>query len=134
MAHSILIGIKPGASSERLLALAEDLVAPPSTVHLASFVTVGTDEDEPQRYKEAEAHLAEIASDLESRGYETKTHVQINALSAGSGLVRLAADHDVDLLFLGIVKRSRVGKALMGSDAQTAILTAPCPVVSSRTE
>jgi nucleotide-binding universal stress UspA family protein len=36
----------------------------------------------------------------------------------------------IDLIFLGIVKKSKVGKLLFGSTAQYVILHAPCPVVT----
>ena len=51
-------------------------------------------------------------------------------LTSGEQLVKFAEDQKMDLLFLGIVKKSKVGKLLFGSTAQFIILHAPCPVVT----
>ena len=51
-------------------------------------------------------------------------------LTSGEQLVKFAEDQKMDLLFLGIVKKSKVGKLLFGSTAQYIILHAPCPVVT----
>jgi len=51
-------------------------------------------------------------------------------LTSGEQLVKYAEDQKTDLIFLGIVKKSKVGKLLFGSTAQYIILHAPCPVVT----
>ena len=51
-------------------------------------------------------------------------------LTSGEQLVKFAEDMKIDLIFLGIVKKSKVGKLLFGSTAQYIILHAPCPVVT----
>ena len=51
-------------------------------------------------------------------------------LTSGEQLVKFAEDLKIDLIFLGIVKKSKVGKLLFGSTAQYIILHAPCPVVT----
>ena len=51
-------------------------------------------------------------------------------LTSGEQLVKFAEDQKMDQIFLGIVKKSKVGKLLFGSTAQYIILHAPCPVVT----
>ena len=51
-------------------------------------------------------------------------------LTSGEQLVNFAEDQEMDLIFLGIEKKSKVGKFLFGSTAQYVILHAPCPVVT----
>jgi nucleotide-binding universal stress UspA family protein len=51
-------------------------------------------------------------------------------LTSGEQLVKFAEDQKIDQIFLGIVKKSKVGKLLFGSTAQYIILHAPCPVVT----
>jgi len=53
-------------------------------------------------------------------------------LTSGEQLVMFAEDQQVDQIYLGIVKKSKVGKLLFGSTAQYVILHAPCPVVTVR--
>lgn len=65
-------------------------------------------------------------------GYELPFEVQLllTDLTSGEQLVKYAEDQKTDLIFLGIVKKSKVGKLLFGSTAQYIILHAPCPVVT----
>ncbi len=51
-------------------------------------------------------------------------------LTPGEQLIIYAEDQKMDQIFLGIVKKSKVGKFLFGSTAQYVILHAPCPVVT----
>ena len=51
-------------------------------------------------------------------------------LTSGEQLVKFAEDQEMDQIFLGIVKKSKVGKLLFGSTAQYVILHAPCPVMT----
>jgi nucleotide-binding universal stress UspA family protein len=54
----------------------------------------------------------------------------LTELTSGEQLVKFAEDQKIDQIFLGIVKKSKVGKLLFGSTAQYIILHAPCPVVT----
>ena len=51
-------------------------------------------------------------------------------LTPGEQLVKFAEEDKIDQIFIGIVKKSKVGKLLFGSTAQYVILHAPCPVVT----
>ncbi len=51
-------------------------------------------------------------------------------LTSGEQLVQFAEDEKIDQIFLGIIKKSKVGKFLFGSTAQYVILHSPCPVVT----
>jgi nucleotide-binding universal stress UspA family protein len=42
---------------------------------------------------------------------------------------RVATEEEADLIVIGIRNRSRLGKLLLGSEAQEILLDAPCPVV-----
>ena len=53
-------------------------------------------------------------------------------LTPGEQLIKYAEDQEVDLIFIGIEKTSKVGKFFFGSTAQYVILHAPCPVVTVR--
>jgi nucleotide-binding universal stress UspA family protein len=58
------------------------------------------------------------------------THLLIRGLSPGEDIVEFAKEDQVDEIIVGVKRRSKVGKLLMGSTAQYVILKAPCPVVS----
>ncbi len=48
----------------------------------------------------------------------------------GKQLVEFAENEKADMIFIGIMKKSKVGKLIFGSTAQYVILNAPCPVVT----
>jgi nucleotide-binding universal stress UspA family protein len=59
-----------------------------------------------------------------------ETHLLVNDFSPGDQLVKFAKRHHVDEIIIGAPRRTRVGKALLGSTAQYIVLNAPCPVVT----
>ena len=67
---------------------------------------------------------------LENDGISCRTHLLIRGMSAGEDLVQFADENDLSAIFIGVRRRSKVGKMLMGSAAQYVILNAPCPVVT----
>ena len=62
-----------------------------------------------------------------------ETHQLARGLTPGEDMVRFAEENDVDQIFVGIEKKSRTQKIILGSNAQYIILKAPCPVVSVNT-
>jgi nucleotide-binding universal stress UspA family protein len=61
-----------------------------------------------------------------------ETQLIVGSLSAGEALVQFAKDEQMNQVFLGLEKKSRVDKLVFGSTAQYVILRAPCPVVTVR--
>jgi nucleotide-binding universal stress UspA family protein len=62
--------------------------------------------------------------------YACNTHLLIRGLSAGEDLVEFANENQIDQIVVGVKRRSKVGKLLMGSTAQYVILQAECPVIT----
>ena len=67
---------------------------------------------------------------LASEGIECETHQMARGLSPGEDLVKFVIDNQIDQLFVGVEKKSKTQKMLLGSTAQYAILKAPCPVIT----
>lgn len=61
---------------------------------------------------------------------QPKTHLVLTRLSHGEELVEFAKKNKIDEIFIGVRRRSKVGKLIFGSTAQYVILNAPCPVVA----
>jgi len=59
-----------------------------------------------------------------------ETQLLLTDLTPGEQLVKFAEEDKIDQIFLGIIKKSKVGKLLFGSTAQYVILHARCPVVT----
>lgn len=78
-------------------------------------------------FEEAEGRLA--GEDID---YEVKRFAR--GASPADDLLQCAEDEDVDLIVIGIRRRSPVGKLLLGSNAQDVILKANCPVLAVKPE
>jgi len=59
-----------------------------------------------------------------------ETHQLARGMTPGEDMVQYAKENGVDQIFVGIEKKSRTQKMILGSNAQYVILKAPCPVVS----
>jgi nucleotide-binding universal stress UspA family protein len=78
----------------------------------------------------AENDLGQAKSFLEDQGVDCETHQLARGLSPGEDLVKFAEDNQIDQIFVGIEKKSKTRKMLLGSTAQYVILKAPCLVIS----
>jgi len=59
-----------------------------------------------------------------------EAHLSVRGMEAGEDLVQFARENQIDLIIIGIRRRSKVGKLVFGSTAQYVILKAPCPILS----
>lgn len=83
------------------------------------------------RILEMEAELeARVKEQITNEGVTYNVQLLMTSMEAGEQLVKFADETEVDLMFIGIVKKSKVGKLFFGSTAQYVILQAPCPVVT----
>jgi nucleotide-binding universal stress UspA family protein len=79
---------------------------------------------------EATKNLKFAEDFLSKEGVECETQQLARGMTPGEDLVQFAEENEVDHLFVGIEKKSKTRKMLMGSTAQYVILKAPCPVTS----
>jgi nucleotide-binding universal stress UspA family protein len=61
-------------------------------------------------------------------------HLDIGTGTASDAVLSVAQEVGAELLVVGIRRRSPVGKALLGSNAQRIILSARCPVLTVRAD
>lgn len=83
------------------------------------------------KIQEKEENLKREVMDLLGDGdisYETL--VLVTSLTPGEQLIKYAQDEQVEQIYIGIIKKSKVDKLIFGSTAQYVILHAPCPVVT----
>lgn len=107
-------------------------------LHVVRLVTHESGGDSPVRARsdmrssfEAESHLDHVRDELARDGIDTSVEV-LHALQGSEARVLLdaAAAAGAELIVIGIRRRSRVGKLLMGSLSQDLLLEAPCPVLA----
>ena len=80
--------------------------------------------------EEAESRLDHLKLTFDFGKIPCETHASVSYLTPGEDLVLFAKNNEIDLVFIGVKKRSKVGKLVFGSTAQFVILEAPCPVVT----
>ena len=79
---------------------------------------------------EAESKLDDLKLSVGLDKIPCETYASVSFLTAGEDLVQFARENAIDFIFIGVRKRSKVGKLFFGSTAQYVILQAPCPVVT----
>ncbi len=73
---------------------------------------------------------AEVKNILGSADPPFEVQLLLTELTSGEQLVKFAEEEKIDQIFIGVIKKSKVGKFLFGSTAQYVILHSPCPVVT----
>jgi nucleotide-binding universal stress UspA family protein len=72
----------------------------------------------------------EIKELLSGSDIPYKVELLIDTLHPEEQMVLFAEKERIDQIFVGIEKKSKVGKLVFGSTAQYMILKTPCPVIS----
>jgi nucleotide-binding universal stress UspA family protein len=82
-----------------------------------------------------ELDLDALAARLDTDGMpHSIRHLDIGDGTASDAVLGVAEEVGAELLVVGIRRRSPVGKALLGSNAQRIILNAACPVLTVRVD
>jgi nucleotide-binding universal stress UspA family protein len=126
----ILVGYDGTSSAKEALNLAKTHAkAFGASVEVITSMQKGT-EHQSKDIEQAERGLEYAKSVYEENNIPCKTHLLIRGLSPGEDLVEFAQENQIDEIIVGVKRRSKVGKLLLGSTAQYVILQAACPVVS----
>jgi nucleotide-binding universal stress UspA family protein len=126
----ILVGYDGSNSAKEALNLAKThakLFA--ATVDVVTSMEKGT-EGQREQIEQAEHGLEWAKSLFDENGVACNTHLLIRGLSPGEDIVEFAEENKTDEIVIGVKRRSKVSKLLLGSTAQYVILQATCPVVS----
>lgn len=126
----ILVGYDGTSSAKEALNLAKfHAKAFGASVEVVTSMQKGT-ESEQKEIEQAERGLAYAKSLFDDDRIACGTHLLIRGLTPGEDLVEFANENRVDEIVVGVKRRSKVGKLLLGSTAQYVILQAQCPVVA----
>ena len=86
--------------------------------------------EKPEDINKIQRDLELIQDDMQKEGVHCEINQLARGLEPGEDLVLFAEENEVDQIFVGVQKKSRAQKLLLGSTAQYVILKAGCPVTS----
>jgi nucleotide-binding universal stress UspA family protein len=126
----ILVGYDGSRVAEDALKLAREHARVfKAEIHLLRSLQQGPDLQK-EDIEKTESKLDNLKLNFDSDKISCETHASVTFLTPGENLVEFAKNNDIDFIFIGVRKRSKVGKLMFGSTAQLVILEAPCPVVT----
>jgi nucleotide-binding universal stress UspA family protein len=126
----ILVGYDGSNSGKEALDLAKNhAIAFKGEVDVVTSMVKGT-ESQRQDMDQAKRGLEYADVLFKENNIPCKTHLLIRGLSSGEDLVEFSQENNIDEIIVGVKRRSKVGKLLMGSTAQYVILNSSCPVVT----
>jgi len=74
--------------------------------------------------------LEEVRARLRESGVESEVRQLVGGSEPATELIAAAEEVDADLIVIGLRRRSPVGKLILGSNAQSILLDASCPVLA----
>ncbi len=127
---NILVGYNGGEVGRLTLSLAIEYARlSQAFVYVVTSMEGGSSEKQSDIAR-AEQGLEYAREFFNDAGIQCDAQQSVRGLSPGEDLVAFAGENDIDHIFLGIRKKSRTQKAILGSTARHIILKAPCPVTS----
>jgi nucleotide-binding universal stress UspA family protein len=125
-----LVGYNGSAVAKAALSLARTYAETfGAKVIVVTSMGGGTNESSEDIGK-AERDLVFARQFLQEQGISCETHQLARGLPPGEDLTMYAKENSIDQIFVGVEKKSKTQKIILGSTAQYIILRAPCPVVS----
>ena len=127
-----LVGYNGTDEAKAALSLARDFAQTFNAIVFVMASMEGGAGEKPEDIARAEQDLREAKDFFDEQGIECETHQMARGLAPGEDLVRFAEENQIDQIFVGIEKKSRTSKLILGSTAQFVILKAPCPVITTK--
>jgi nucleotide-binding universal stress UspA family protein len=128
----ILVGYNGGEAGRLALSLAKDYAKTfNGFVYIVFSMEGGTSEKQSDIIR-AEETLDLARTIMVEAGIDHEAQQSVRGLSPGEDLVKFAEENQIEHIFLGIKKKSKVQKTILGSTAQYILLQAPCPVTTVR--
>jgi len=127
-----LVGYNGSIEAKAALSLARDFA---KIFNAKVFVMASLEGGAGERIEDinqAEQNLRDAKEFFEEQGVECETHQMARGFTPGEDLVKFAEENQIDQIYVGIEKKSKTSKLLLGSTAQFVILKAPCPVITAK--
>ncbi|MCJ8499504.1 universal stress protein [Desulfatitalea alkaliphila] len=106
-----------------------------ATFNAALFVMTsmeGGHSEKPEDIARVQQALKEVRDRLSAAGVTHEVWETARGMSPGEDIVFFARENRIDHIFVGVEKKSRTRKLLLGSTAQYIILKATCPVTTTK--
>lgn len=84
--------------------------------------------------QQLDAAIDEVAERAREHGLVVRVRQLVRDADPASDLISVAVEEDADLIVIGLRRRSPVGKLILGSNAQSVLLDAPCPVLAVKAD
>lgn len=126
----ILVSYSGTKESEAALELARKHAKIFDAKLLVVFSSEGGKGEKPEEIIKIENDLESIQKDISKDGIECEVEQLVRGLTPGEDIVLFAQENDIEQIYVGIRKKSRTSKLILGSTAQYIILKAKCPVTS----
>lgn len=125
---TIVVGWTPTPEGEAAL----DHAVAEARAHGSRLVVVNVSAtSDPSEATFADEHeLTAARSALESSGVRFTLRQLVRGRDAAEEIISVAREEHADFIVIGLRHRSPVGKLLLGSNSQSILLEAPCPVVA----
>jgi nucleotide-binding universal stress UspA family protein len=83
---------------------------------------------------EVDAELDEVEARLVDAGLRCEVRHLVRGNEPAEDIIALAEERQVDLIVIGLRRRTPVGKLILGSNAQRILLDAPVPVLAVKAD
>jgi hypothetical protein len=81
-----------------------------------------------------DAEVEAVAQRARAQGLDVRVRQLVRDADPAADLISVAIEEDADLIVIGLRRRSPVGKLILGSNAQSVLLDAPCPVLAVKAD
>ena len=126
----ILVSYSGTKESEAALELARKHAKIFDAKLLVVFSSEGGKGEKPEEINKIKQDLESLQKDISEDGIECEVQQLARGLTPGEDIVLFAEENDIEQIYVGIRKKSRTSKLIIGSTAQYIILKANCPVTS----
>ena len=126
----ILVAYSGTKESEAALELAKTHAKIFDAKLLVLFSSEGGKGEKPEEINKIKNDLDRIQKDISADGIKCEVEQLARGLTPGEDIVLFAEENDIEQIYVGIRKKSRTSKLILGSTAQYIILKANCPVTS----
>ena len=83
---------------------------------------------------EIDAELDDVEARVKAAGLNVEIRHLVRGNEPAEDIIGLANEREVDLIVIGLRRRTPVGKLILGSNAQRILLDDPCPVLAVKAE